>query len=181
MDAATLPSGHGVHQGIIHPAHLEGSIGNALGLVGCADFDDLHPTNRVIVKRQCLHIIRIDHHGLTSGSLINGIPRNTLHFRHNDGARDTGQHDLPLGVSGVQPIGGQLTALGIHHLAIRIGDLELHPGQRLLRHTVQLVDDKPTQRLIAEFQCHRLPRLDLRRLGCIIQQIARLGAYLFRN
>ena len=34
---------------------------------------------------------------------------------------------MALLVSGIQPVGGQLAVLGIHHTPIRIGDLELDP------------------------------------------------------
>ena len=42
-DAAALPGGHGVHQGIIrHPPDFKGGIGDALRLVRFGDFNQLH-------------------------------------------------------------------------------------------------------------------------------------------
>ena len=64
-------------------------------------------------------------------------------------------------------------AVGVVHIAaVRVGQLELHPGQRFLRHGVQLADYQGTLGLIIEAQSLHLARFDLNGLGSAVQDIA---------
>ena len=122
----------------------------------------------------------VHHDGLAAGVGVDGVAGDALYLGDDDGARDAGQDDLPLLVGGVQPVGGQLAALRVHHPAVGIGDLELHPLQRrLFVRAGQLVDDQVPLLLVAELQGHRLSGLDLDCLGGVVQQVARLGPGFF--
>ena len=131
---------------------------------------------RIIIKPEVLRVVRVDHHGLALGFRINGIAGHTLYLCCHDGARDSRENDLPLGIAPVQAVGGQLTILIRQERTVCISDLELRPLQRrFFVGSRQLVDDQIAQRLIAELEGHGLTGLDLCCLRGIIQQIAWFG------
>ena len=51
---------------------------------------------RVVVKIKMLRVIRIDHHRLAPGTLVNGIAWYALYLSHHDGACDPREDDLSL-------------------------------------------------------------------------------------
>ena len=176
---AVLPGGHGVHQDIIrYPTNLEGGIGDALCFVRLVDLGEFHAAHRRIVKIEFLRIIRVNYHGLTLCVRVDSISGDALHFGHDHCAGDAGEDDLTLRIGPVQAVGGQLSAFVWEVGAVRIGDLELHPLQRGLVLTGQLVDDEISHRLVAELHGDGLALLDLNSLRCIVQQIAVLSADL---
>ena len=93
-------------------------------------------------------IVRVDHYGLGTGILINGIAGKGLDFCDHDRAGDLIQNDLAVLVSHIQSVRGQLAALSIHEPAIGVGDLELNALQRLSGYGVNLIDGKATQLLV---------------------------------
>ena len=121
---------------------------------------------------------RIDYHGLAAGVGVNGEPVDTGYLRCDDSAGYIGDHDLPLGVGKVQPIGGQLTVRRIHYFSVRIGQLKLNPLKRGLVGTGQLVDDQISRLVVDKLEPHTLSGLDNGGLRHLVQNIARFLARL---
>ena len=128
-----------------------------------------------VVKRQRLRVRRVDRHGLGLGSRVDGVAGNGLGLLDHDGAGDAGNADFPVLVGGVQPQAGQVAVGGIHIAAFGVGQLELHPGQGLLRHGIQLADDQRALDFVVKSQCLNLSRLDLNALRGAVQDIALQG------
>ncbi|MPN33085.1 hypothetical protein SDC9_180568 [bioreactor metagenome] len=85
-------------------------------------------------------------------------------------------------IGGVEAVGGELAARGVHDSPIRVGDFELDTRKgRSLIGTGAFLDDQAAHGLVAELQGHRLPGADHRRLRHIIQKIPRFGAGLLHD
>ena len=168
---AIFIGGHRIHKAVIRTTDLELHIGDALGLFVGIDFDDLNAADGIIVEIQALRVVGVHNHSLGAGLLMDGVARDTLHLRHDDGAGDPIDLDDALLVGPVQPVGGELTAIGINHTTVSVGDLELDTLQRGLRYGILLVDDETAERLVEELQNIGLVVLDLNGLGCIVQQV----------
>ena len=69
-------------------------------------------------------------------------------------------------------LGGNLAAVHVHVAAVGVGDLEFHTGQRLLRYSVDLVDDQATGLLVPESEGLSLTLLDDNALGHPVKNIA---------
>ena len=112
---------------------------------------------------------------MTPGRLVDGVARNARHLGHHQGTGDPGEGDLSIFVSHIEPVGRNLAVLSVHHLPVGICDFELDAcKRRLLVRTGQFIDDQTTLGLVAELQLDRLAGSDHRRLGRVIQQVARL-------
>ena len=161
------------------PAAVRDQEGHALqGLVLAALLlDVLFNDKRIlgsIVKIGVLNIVRIDNDGLAPGIGIDGIAGDRSLLGDDHRPHDAIDGNGPVRPGVVDAVGGHLAVFIIHHAAGGVGHLELYPGQgRLAVQTAVLVDHQGPQGLIAELQRYRLPGLDLRRLGRIIQQIPR--------
>ena len=132
-------------------------------------------TQGVVVKIELLGIVAgVYHHGLAAGVGVDGVAGGAGHLRADEGAGDAGKDDLPLLIGRIQTIAGQLTALGVHHLAVRVGDAELCPLNGTLVGAGQLVEDEISQLFVPEFQCYTLSSLDFRHLGHIVLQVSGL-------
>ena len=157
VGAALLIGGDGVHQSAVHPANLKSDIGDTLGFIALTDLNE----------------VRVDNHRRSTGIWGDGVAVDAGHLGADDSACDIGEDNLPQRVRPVQPIGGQLAALGVHHLAVRIGDFKLYPSQgSLFVGAGQLVDDEVSQRLVAKFQGNGLSGFDLNGLWGVVQQVA---------
>lgn len=141
-----------IHKAVIRTADLELHIGDALGLLIGIDLDDLNAADGIVVEIQALRVVGVHNHSLGAGLLMDGVARDTLHLRHDDGAGDPIDLDDALLVGPVQPVGGELTAIGINHTTVSVGDLELDTLQRGLRYGILLVDDETAERLVEELQ-----------------------------
>ena len=121
----------------------------------------------------------MDHHRLGPGSLIDGIAWDRGRFSCYDSANHPGNGDLALPVRIVKAVGGELAVFIRDIGPIRIGDLELHPLQRLMgAGAAPLDDDQIASGGVAELQTHCLSAADQGVLGAVIQQVAGLGPYL---
>ena len=65
--------GHGVHQSAVHLPDFKGHIGDALGLVGGIDLDQLHAADGVVIHRNGLGVVGVDDHRLGAGLLMDGV------------------------------------------------------------------------------------------------------------
>ena len=177
--APILASRHGVHQGAVCLADLEGGVWDTLGGLVCIDLDDLHTADGGIVKVQRLRIVGVDNNGLCAIFFVDGIARDRLDLCDDHRAGNTGKGDLTLLIRPVQAIGGKCTVLGVHIGAVGIDDLKLNTLQRCLCHGILLDYDEVTLGLVSKFHHHDLVGLDLDRLRGIVEDIAFLGADLF--
>ena len=119
-DPAIAAGGDGVHQpAVVGAADLEGHIGDALFLVPLHHLDELEIPGRGVVKNKILRVAGIHLYGLGLGGWIDGAAGDALDLLGHDGAHHAGDPDLPVGFRLIQPLGGQLAALGVH-----LGDQE---------------------------------------------------------
>ena len=86
-----------------------------------------------------------------------------------NGAHDARQADLAVGVRGVEALGGQVAVVRVHVGAVRVGQLELNPTERLFRDGIQLFDDEAALPLVVEAERLHLAGLDLDGLGRAVQ------------
>ena len=98
---SSFASRHGIHQSAIHAADLECSVGDTLPGVIRIDFDDLHPADGVVIKREGLRVLRVDHHRLALDGGVDGVALDGPGLPDYDGADNTRDADLAVGVGGV--------------------------------------------------------------------------------
>ena len=129
-----------------------------------------------VVKRQRLRVRRVDRDGLGAGGRVDGVPVDGSGFLDHDGAGDAGNTDFAVGVGGVEAVRGQVPVGVVHIAAASVGKLELHPGQGLLGHGIQLADHQLTRPCVPEGQLgSALACLDLNAFGDAVQHEALHG------
>ena len=110
-------------------------------------------------------IVGVDDHGLALGVGVDDVAGKRLDLLDGHGAGDAQDLDLTVGVRGVETIARYLPAVHVDVGAVRVGDLKLDPGQRLLGLCIQLVDDEAARLLVPEGQVLTLPDFDGDGLG----------------
>ena len=170
IHAAIRPGGDGAHQSAIaDTADLEGGVGDALSFVRRIDLDKLHAANGGVVKIQGLRIVGVDYNGLGAGIFVDGVTVDGFFLRYHQRTGDALENDLPVFIGIVQTVGADFPVFVGDELAGSRSDLEGDSRQRLLRHSVQLVDNKRALTLVPEGQILHRPCLDENVLGCAVQ------------
>ena len=82
-----------------------------------------------VIKVGVLHIIRVDHNGLTPGLRIDGVAGNCGLLRDDHRAHDSLDGDGPVRLSVVDSVAGDLPVFIIHDTAGGVGHFELDSGQ----------------------------------------------------
>ena len=160
--------GDGVDQFIVDLPDLESGVRDPLTGIIRVDLDDLYATHRIVIHRDRLGILGIDLHRLDPCGLVDGVPLDGLGFLDHDGACDSADADLTVLIGGIKALTGQVPIGVVHIAAVRVGQFELHPGQRLLCDGVQFPDDESALGLVVEAQSLHLASLDLDTLGSSI-------------
>ena len=156
---------------VVRPHHLTAGIGDeeghALDGIGGAVHILLDGQRLLgsVVKRKDLRVLGVDLHRLRLGGRVDGIALNGAGLLRHDGPGDAGDVDLPVGVGGIEAVGGQMPVGIVHIAAPGIGQLKLHPGQRLAGGLVQFTDDEFTSPLVPKGELLHLAARDFDVLG----------------
>ena len=162
--------------GSVH--HPEGHAGQRFIFRPLNKFANNQGRGGGVVKIDGLGVVGIYHESLGFGVGIDAVAGDALQLRHHDGAGDAREDDLAVAVGVVDPVGGHLPVLVVHHLSVGVLDLELHALQRSVVNGTELIDDQVAEGLVEHLQRIGLVVFHLHGVGRIVQKIAGLGLYL---
>ena len=161
MHPAVAAGGYGLHQPAVHLPDFKGDAAQPLGLVRRVHLDNLGTADGRVINRDILGVLSVYLHCLVLGGRIDHIAVQRLSFGNDDGAHDSGQADLAVGVSGVEALAGQVAVVCVHVGAVRVRQEELHPAEGFFRDRIQLFDHKAALLLVVEAERLHLAGLDL--------------------
>ena len=134
--------------------------------------DDGQAAHLRVIHGDGLRVAGIDLDRLRPGALIHDVTGQGLGFRDDQGAHNAGNADFAVGVGLVKALAGQVAVVVVQVGAVRIGDLELHPGQGFAGLLVQLLHHDAALLGVVKTEGLDFAGLDKDGLGLAVQHIA---------
>ena len=102
-------------------------------------FDDGQTAHLRVIHGDGLRVGGVHLDRLRLGGLVHDVTGQGLGFRDDQRTHHAGNADFAVGVGLIQALAGQVAVVVVQIAPVRVGDLELHPGQRLPGLLVQLL------------------------------------------
>ena len=177
---AVLPCGVAAQHSAVTVLHCKFSSRNGLS-AHRIQLGQGQAAKRLIEEGEGLCIVRVDGDGLRLRGLVDHIAGSRLDlFRYNR-ACHAGDADFPVGIGGIEAVGGQMPVVVVHIAAGGIRQLKLSAGDESAGHAVLFLDNKRTGPLVPKGQLLHTPALDKNILGSSIQHEALHGLDLSGN
>ena len=129
LDHAVVVGGEGADDLPVQLPNFHLYVRNALGGLLIL-LDDGQALDHGVIDCDGLRVGGVHLHRLRPCALVHDIAGERFGFSDHQRAGHAGNADLPVAVRLIQPLAGQVAVVVVQIAAVRVGDLELHPGQR---------------------------------------------------
>ena len=132
-------------------------------------FDDGEAADFGVIYSDGLGVAGVHFHRLRPGALVHHIAGQRRYLGNYQCAHHAVNPDFPGGAGLIQALAGQVAVVIIQIGTVRIGDLELHPGQGFAGELIQFFDHDGPLHFVVEAEVLHLPGLNLDGFGRGVQ------------